>query len=256
MDLVLRERLGAKRRLALSNATMTPSGRRSRDQLDEHRDEAERRVGGPAVRRGHRLGQRVERAVQQAVAVDDGDGARGHGIAPFGMQSEPQCVRAATLRVYPSATDTAGGVKWASSTGRHRSSTTSPTAGPPRTSTRSPAGSRPFLPATADARHPRCRRRHGRARAPARRTRSGAGHRARPHPRDARLHPGRTGRRRPRHRRGDAVRRRLVRRRRRHRRLPPLPRPAGAVAGDPACVRTGRRRHRPRVRPERLGDAR
>ncbi len=83
LDLVLRERLGTKRRLAAIERDDHGVGGEVGHHLEEHRHEAEDGVGGPAVGCGHRGRQPVERAMQKAVAVDDGDGALGHEL-PFG----------------------------------------------------------------------------------------------------------------------------------------------------------------------------
>ena len=75
VDLVLLERVAAELRLAAVERHDHGVGPELLDELDEHRDEAERRVRRSAVRCGHRRRQRVKRAMDEAVAVDDRDGA-------------------------------------------------------------------------------------------------------------------------------------------------------------------------------------
>ena len=74
LGLVLRQHVDADLGLAAVEGADDAVGLEGLDQLDEHVEEAEERVGRAAVRRAHGLADRVEGAVHQGVAVDDGDG--------------------------------------------------------------------------------------------------------------------------------------------------------------------------------------
>ncbi len=98
LHLVLRERLDAERRLAAVERHDDTVGTKVRDHLEEHRHEAEDRVGRPSVRRRHRRRQSVERAMHEAVAIDDGQGTLGH-VRPFGYAlAQGACGRADSTR--------------------------------------------------------------------------------------------------------------------------------------------------------------
>ena len=77
LSLVLRQHVDSDLRLALVERADHAIGREGLHKLDEHVEEAKERVGGPSVRRRHGLADRVERAVHERVAVDDGDGPSG-----------------------------------------------------------------------------------------------------------------------------------------------------------------------------------
>ena len=75
LGLVLGKHLHADARLALVEGADHAVGAEGVNELDEHVEEAEERVRGASVRRAHGLANRMERAVHEGVAVDDGDGA-------------------------------------------------------------------------------------------------------------------------------------------------------------------------------------
>ena len=73
LRLVLLERLHAERRAARIERADDGVGGCDLDELEEHRDEAEHRVGGRAVGGVHRGRHRMVGAVHERVSVDDGD---------------------------------------------------------------------------------------------------------------------------------------------------------------------------------------
>ena len=75
LGLVLGQHLHAHARLALVEGADHAVGAEGVHHLDEHVEEAEERARGAAVWRRHGLADRVEGAVHERVAVDDGDGA-------------------------------------------------------------------------------------------------------------------------------------------------------------------------------------
>ncbi len=75
LGLVLRQHLHTHAWLALVKGADHAVGMEGLDHLDEHRDKAEYRIGRRAVGSGHRRGDRMESAMHQRIAIDDGDGA-------------------------------------------------------------------------------------------------------------------------------------------------------------------------------------
>ena len=85
LGLVLGQHLHADARLAAVEGADDAVGPEGVDELDEHVEEAEERVGGAPVRRAHGLADGVESAVHERVAVYDGDGPSVWHVAPLGV---------------------------------------------------------------------------------------------------------------------------------------------------------------------------